>query len=276
MRPVTSDVHFLLEGYDASDGVVEDENDTPTNFSTKSTSRVGDLPSGPGYWCVKAKVRMVYKLVPGYKWSFLACSVCGPGAHAMWNAASTVLTTIRPIFLSGVPHKVDCCQILTNQNRDDAASRVIAATSEAMADEVQSRMCANNFQMTSIKTNRNKMTTDEGGFQSTHICKEVNILTLKFLFRPQGFCRKIHCASSRWRRDQEISVTLMIDQLARVVDRKRQPGRLKTNTVFIGVKRGSCSPRSSATFPSKEDGIQSFSPGCYPHLIQQDHQPDEF
>ncbi|KER24805.1 hypothetical protein T265_14340, partial [Opisthorchis viverrini] len=42
------------------------------------------------------------------------------------------------------------------------------ATSEALADEVQSRMCANNFQKRSIKTNRKMVTADEGGFHCTH------------------------------------------------------------------------------------------------------------
>ncbi|GAA57930.1 hypothetical protein CLF_113365, partial [Clonorchis sinensis] len=42
-------------------------------------------------------VRMVYKPMRSYKWSFLTCSACCPGAHDMAKATSTVSTTVRPV-----------------------------------------------------------------------------------------------------------------------------------------------------------------------------------
>ncbi|KER26794.1 hypothetical protein T265_06008 [Opisthorchis viverrini] len=47
-------------------------------------------------------------------------------------------------------------QYAVKDENDTPTNVSTKATSEAIADEVQSRICTNNFQMTSIETNRKK------------------------------------------------------------------------------------------------------------------------
>ncbi|KER27257.1 hypothetical protein T265_05661 [Opisthorchis viverrini] len=60
------------------------------------------------------------------------------------------------------------------------------APSEAIKHELQSQLCADNFQKIPIKTNRKKVTADEGDFWTEHIRKEVHHFDANVFISPTG------------------------------------------------------------------------------------------
>ncbi|KAG5441539.1 hypothetical protein CSKR_109747 [Clonorchis sinensis] len=65
-----------------------------------------------------------------------------------------------------------------------------AATSEVIAQQVQSRMCAKNFKKRLIKTSGKKTTADEGDFWSEHICKEMRDFGVESFISLARFLQK--------------------------------------------------------------------------------------